>query len=73
MKLKIRENDSDMKYGDSNYKYSAYFDNGDIEESDSKTKLINLCRKSKDPAYVVDNTCHGIIFNNRAQIKKDNS
>jgi hypothetical protein len=35
MKLRINEDES-FKYNKSNYRYSAYFENGDIEESNNK-------------------------------------
>ena len=71
IKLKIYEDES-FKYERSNYRYSAYFENGDIEESDNKSKLISKVRNYNGAAWVEDNRINGIIYSNKRQQKIDN-
>lgn len=47
--------------------YSIFYENGNIEESNNKAKLIAKARKEKSPATVIDERCKGIVFENKAQ------
>jgi hypothetical protein len=71
MKLRINEDES-FKYNKSNYRYSAYFENGDIEESNNKAKLITLVKNYNGAAWVEDNRIDGIIYSNKRQQEIDN-
>jgi hypothetical protein len=64
VKLRINEDES-FKYDRSNYRYSAYFENGDIEESNNKAKLITLVKNYNGAAWVEDNHFNGIIYSNK--------
>lgn len=72
MKLRINEKEKSMKYERSDYIYSAYFENGDIEESNNKAKLVTLVKNYNGAAWVEDNRVNGIIYSNKKQQEIDN-
>ena len=72
IKLRINEKEKSMKYERSDYRYSAYFENGDIEESNNKAKLITLVKNYNGAAWVEDNRINGIIYSNKRQQEIDN-
>lgn len=57
----------------SDYRYSAYFENIDIEESNNKAKLISIVRNYNGAAWVEDNKVNGIIYSNKRQQEIDNN
>lgn len=54
-------------------KYTLYEGSEIFENGNNKQILINKARKMTTPATVEDNICKGIIFENKAQRRINNS